>query len=347
VKHVDYIIVGCGLAGIAFCEVLLKHQKSFVVFDNGSTSSSTVAAGMYNPVILKRFTPVWKAAEQLKVAIPVYKELEDRLKIKLDYQFDLLRRFASIEEQNNWFDAADNPKLAPYLNLNLVQFKNDSIDAPFGYGIVNEAGRVDTQLLVASYQKYLEKHRLLMSESFEHSAMLHSPQGITYKDFSTKNVIFAEGYGIKQNPFFKDLPLNGTKGEVLTVKIRDLKLDKPIKSSVFIIPLGDDLYRVGATYSHKDKTNNPSKEGQEELLKKLKTFIKVPIEIIDHRAGVRPTVKDRRPLVGKHPELKNLYLLNGLGSRGVMIAPYVANQLFSYIENGKSLDPDIELSRFL
>jgi len=60
-KHVDYIIVGCGLAGIAFCEQLNAANKTFIVFDNASQHSSTIAGGLYNPVVLKRFTPVWKS----------------------------------------------------------------------------------------------------------------------------------------------------------------------------------------------------------------------------------------------------------------------------------------------
>jgi glycine oxidase len=60
-KELDYIIVGCGLAGVSFCEELRAHGKSFVVFDDQSQQSSIVAAGLYNPVILKRFTAVWKA----------------------------------------------------------------------------------------------------------------------------------------------------------------------------------------------------------------------------------------------------------------------------------------------
>jgi len=346
VKKIDYIVVGCGLAGIAFSEVLLKHQKSFVVLENGSQRSSTVAAGMYNPVVLKRFTPVWKAAEQLALAIPLYKNIEERLQVKLDYKFRLLRRFASIEEQNKWFDAADNPKLAPYLNLDLIQFKHPLIDAPYGYGVVNEAGRIHTELLVKAYQNDLEQKEVLFRDPLDYLAVHQTDNGVVYKDLRAKHLVFAEGFGIKQNPFFKNLPLNGTKGEVLTVKITGLALNEPIKSSVFIIPLGQDLYRVGATYSHKDKSNHPTPEGKEELLDKVKTFIKAPIEIVDHKAGVRPTVKDRRPLVGAHPELENLYLLNGLGSRGVMTAPYVADQLFKCIEFGKSLDSDIDLRRF-
>ena len=61
---------------------------------------------------------------------------------------------------------------------------------------------------------------------------------------------------------------------------------------------------------------------------------------------MRPTVIDRRPLIGEHAEHKNLYVLNGLGTRGVMIAPYVADQLFNYIENKQELAKEISIERF-
>ena len=76
---VDYIIVGLGLAGIAFAEELKRQAKTFVVYEDSSQTSSLVAGGMYNPVILKRFTPVWNAKEQLDVAIPFYLSLEKEL----------------------------------------------------------------------------------------------------------------------------------------------------------------------------------------------------------------------------------------------------------------------------
>ena len=119
-----------------------------------------------------------------------------------------------------------------------------------------------------------------------------------------------------------------------------------IKSSVFIIPMGNDLYRVGATYKWKDKSNSPTEECKQELLQKLDTFLKCPYEVIDHVAGIRPTVSDRKPLVGRHPKHENVFLLNGLGSRGVMIAPMASQQLFAFIENNVALEPEMDLSRF-
>ena len=345
-KQVDYIIVGCGLASIAFCEQLRANNKSFIVYDDQSQKSSVVAAGLYNPVILKRFSEVWKAKEQLDIALPIYKTIEEDLGIKIDYKLQLLRRFASIEEQNLWFNASDKPKLEPYLSTNLLKNTNDAIDAPFGYGEVLYAGRIDTKALIDAYRDFLKENDRLQTTKFIYNQLQLKTGKLQYEDFKVKQIVFAEGFGVKNNPYFNHLPLNGTKGEVITIKASELKLDYGIKSSVFIIPLGNDLYTVGATYNWTDKTNQPTEEGKQELITKLKMFLKCDFEVVNHVAGIRPTVKDRRPLVGKHPKHQNLYILNGLGTRGVMIAPYVAEKLYHYIEKGEALDSEIDCNRF-
>ncbi len=345
-KKVDYIIVGCGLASIAFCEQLRASDKSFVVFDDDSQKSSIVAAGLYNPVILKRFTEVWKAKEQLEKALPLYAKIEKDLNIKIDYKLQILRRFASIEEQNLWFSASDKPNLEPYLSTELLKHKNLNIDAPFGYGEVLHTGRLDTEMLITSYKNFLKQANCFEAKVFQYNRLNIRRDKNKYENFSAKHIVFAEGFGVKKNPFFEHIPINGTKGEVLTIKATDLKIDYAIKSSVFIIPIGNDLYTVGSTYNREDKSNTPTEAGKQELLSKLKTFIKCNIEVVNHVAGVRPTVKDRRPLVGRHSEYRNLFVLNGLGTRGVMIAPYVAEQLFQLIEYNKELDKEIDLNRF-
>ncbi|WP_299099308.1 FAD-binding oxidoreductase [uncultured Winogradskyella sp.] len=345
-KEVDYIIVGCGLASIAFCEVLQKENKTFRVFDDQSQKSSIVAAGLYNPVILKRFSEVWKAKEQLAIAIPFYSSLENKLDISIDYKLRILRRFTSIQEQNKWFTASDKPSLEDFLSTVLVKNDNDCIDATLGFGEVLHAGRIDTKMLINGYRDHLKENDSIEETTFEHNKLQVLSEFVTYKDIKAKHIVFAEGFGVKQNPFFKEIPLTGSKGEIITIKAVDLQIDYAIKSSVFIIPLGNDLYNVGATYNNDDKTNTPTEKAKEELISKLKTFLKCDFEIVKHVAGVRPTVKDRRPLVGRHAVHKNLYVLNGLGTRGVMIAPYVAGKLFQLIENNHALDSEIDVNRF-
>ena len=342
---IDFIVVGNGLAGISFSEIALQNNKSIFVFDNNSQPSSKVAGGLYNPVVLKRFSEVWKAKEQIEFAFPLYHNIQSRLNVIFDYELPILRKLFSIEEQNNWFQAADKLNLAPFLAPKLSKQKYDAIDSPFHYGKVNHTGYLEISTLIESYSKYLKSLDCYSTEAFDYNEIQFLESGIQYKDIQAKNIIFAEGFGVHANPFFNDLPLDGTKGELLIIKAPNLHLDVVIKSSVFILPIGKDLYKVGATYDWKDKTNNPTEEGKKELVDKLKELISCDFEIVEHFAGVRPTVKDRRPLVGTHPIHPQLHVLNGLGTRGVMLGPYLANQLFQHIDNGAPLENEINIER--
>jgi glycine oxidase len=71
----DYLIVGSGLAGISFAEVALKNNKTILLIDDKSQNSSKIAAGLYNPVILKRFSEVWNAKEQLILMNDFYSQV--------------------------------------------------------------------------------------------------------------------------------------------------------------------------------------------------------------------------------------------------------------------------------
>ena len=130
---VDYIIVGLGLAGLAFIEELIAAKKTFVVFEDDSQTSSLVAGGVYNPVILKRYTPVWNAKEQLKIALPFYQSLEKKLSIKVDEKFVIKKAFKSIEDQNNWFSATDKPSLSGFLNPVLDSQNYPGVMADFDF----------------------------------------------------------------------------------------------------------------------------------------------------------------------------------------------------------------------
>jgi glycine/D-amino acid oxidase-like deaminating enzyme len=142
------------------------------------------------------------------------------------------------------------------------------------------------------------------------------------------------------------LPLDGTKGEIIMIKAPDLHLNAIVNASLYIVPLENDFYNVGATYNWEDKTNTPTEVGKKELVDKLKEIISCDFEIISHKAGVRPTVKDRRTLIGKHPDQNNMFILNGLGTRGVLLAPFLAKLLFEFIEYNSEIDQHYSVSRY-
>ena len=342
----DYIIVGSGIAGVCFAELAIQNNKSIIVFDNDSQNSSTIAGGLYNPVILKRFSEVANAQEQIYLLTNFYSSIETKLGIQLDYKIPILRKFFSIEEQNNWFSASDKPNLAPFLSLDLVNTKYDGIDAPFGYGEVMQTGYVDTAALLVNYRHYLIGQNFYQNETFVHDALEINDEFVSYKNVKAKHIVFAEGFGIHSNPLFNYLPLDGTKGELLILKVPNLDLDVIVNTSVFILPLGNDLYKVGATYDWKDKTNHPTEAGKQELVARIDEILNCDYEIMDHFAGVRPTVRDRRPLIGSHSDSNCIHILNGLGTRGVMLGPFLAKMLFENIENGTPIPMDSDIKRF-
>ena len=342
----DYIIVGLGLAGLAFSRELEKQGKTFVVYEDDSQHSSKVAGGMYNPIILKRFTPVWDAENQLKIALPFYKELEDLLGNAYDHEVNIYRLFTSIEEQNNWFATCDHPTLSQYMIPKVIKDRYNGIESPFGYGKVIGTGRIDTKKLLDDYQLYLEEKEVINYSKFNYEAIEFKAGKVQYENHSVSKIVFCEGFGIKKNPYFNHLPMQEAKGEYVTIYAPELHIDFVLKSSVSIMPLGEHKFKVGATFNWKDKTNIPTEEGKNELLAKLESLISVPFKVIEQVAGIRPTVKDRRPLVGIHHARPELAILNGLGTRGVMIAPIAAKELYDCLENGNELRKEINISRF-
>lgn len=342
----DTIIVGLGLSGVALSKKLEDEGKRFLVFEDDSQNSSLVAGGLFNPVILKRFTLAWKANEQMNTALAFYRRLEEKLAIKFVHQLDIYRKFFSAEEQNNWFEAADKPLLSEYLDTNLVKHINNNIPTEFSFGRVKETGVIDTDVMLKEYRAYLKKQSKLKAERFCYEDLKIEEDKLTYRELSAKNIVFCEGFGLLKNPFFNYLPLRGNKGEYITIYSEELQLNKAVKSSVFIIPLGNNLYKVGATYNNRDSNPAPSKEAREQLETKLRQLITCDYEVVDQSAGIRPASKDRRPMLGRHPEHPTLYCCNGFGSRGVLIAPMAASQLFELMEFNNPISEEIDLQRF-
>lgn len=343
---IDYIIVGAGLAGLAFAETALRNNKQILVFENNSQTSSRIAGGLYNPVILKRFSALADAQDQLDAMKLFYSRIDALIADKFDFELPVLRKFFSVEEQNDWFIASDKVGLKNFLSTTIVRKQYNGIESPFGFGKVLQTGYVDTQKLLSKFHSFLAENNLYSADTFDYDAIEFKQNHIRYKNLEAKNIIFAEGYGMHQNPYFNYLPLDGTKGELFIIRAPDLDLDVIVNTNVFILPLGNDLFKVGATYEWDDKTNATTEAGKLQLLEKISEIITVDFEIVEHLAGVRPTVKDRKPLLGTHPQHKNLHILNGLGTRGVMLAPAMSQILYDHIENNIPIARENSITRF-
>jgi glycine oxidase len=145
------------------------------------------------------------------------------------------------------------------------------------------------------------------------------------------------------------VPFKPTKGQILTVKTDgSLTADRIYNQQFLLFPTEEkDVFKLGATYEWDVLNEIPTKKSTEELLAKAEKVLNVKFEVLEERAAIRPTVIDRRPVIGVHPEHENLLLFNGMGTKGVMIAPYFAKHLIDFIYDNQELDAEANLNRFL
>jgi glycine/D-amino acid oxidase-like deaminating enzyme len=349
-KQADYIIVGQGLAGTILAQTLIKKGRSVIVIDDMELSkASKVAAGLYNPVVFKRLVKSWMADDLIPFMEEFYLSCEKEQKVKFYHAKQIVKLFTDENEKDFWLKKS-NEEVGKYLSKTIQgHFLTDVVFSPMGAAEVIHAGNLDTIKFLNSFREYFKTNEMLLEEKFEYNQLKISEDSVSYMDLMAKKIIFCEGYKALENPFFNWLPFKLTKGEVLTIRLepgKGIPIDKVINKGVFILPLGENLYKVGATYEWSDLTEIPTEKGRSELIEKLKKVLKVPFDIVDHQAGIRPTVNDRRPMLGLHPEHPALAVFNGMGTKGVMLAPFFADHFVKFLEENVPLNGEVSIERF-
>ncbi|MFT6747098.1 MAG: glycine oxidase [Glaciecola sp.] len=343
-KEFDYIIVGGGMAGVLCMQQLRnKNQKVLMITDPSTPSSSYIAAGTWNPIAFKRYILSWRAKEFLAEMKIQYGALEKLLDINI-YQFYQVKKLVTPgDELALWNKQASN-EMKDFMVANP---KQATFPKDLYLGEIKQTGRIVLNLLIDKYQGYLKEHDAILFEKFKHKQLLKKEGCWEYKNIKCKGVIFCEGAHSVHNPYFSWLPLKPAKGDIITIFAPELKQEYVLKKNIFVLPLGGDKYQVGATYDWKDLTWNPSESALTYLTEKLKTIINVPFEVISQKAGIRPTAHDRRVLMGEHPDEKGLYVLNGLGTKGVLLAPLASKEFANFVVNGVELNDEMNIQRCL
>ena len=344
---IDVLVVGQGLAGTILAQTLLQRGLKIAVVDKfRAETSSKVAAGLLNPVAGKRVSLSWKADELAPFAFRFYQKFEQELSAQFFYPRPLVRLFSSFEDQNTWMGKSADPILARFIGVTSDDCLPDQINKSFGAMQVNEAGFVDLKRMLSEFRKLLAEKELLLDEDFDYPELKLTETGATYRNLQATTVIFCEGYRVLQNPWFSWLPVVPTKGEVLDLENPGLNLSCLYNKAVYMVPLGPGKVRVGATYDWRNPTEEPTDAGREELTAKAQDIVTLPLTVTAHKAGIRPAVRDRKPLVGRHPQHSQLVTFNGMGSKGVLMAPFFAHQLTEMLFSGGNLYREVAISRY-
>ena len=336
----DVLIIGQGIAGTVLSEVLHARGLRVLVFDEPRTGRAThAAAGLVNPVVLRTTVPSWRAQELLAVAGACYRELEQRYDERFWNPVELLALFPSAKEAGIWRARMKEPDMARLIAEGpAADPAVAELPQPFGVGVVRRSAWVDVRRLLAAHRSLWLAEDRLLERGIGPTDIERTAEGLRIGDATAPLVVHCTG------AFSRELPLVPVRGEGLTVRADGLRLRSAVHRGVFVLPVGDDRYRVGATFAWEDPWCGPTGEGRRWLLDRVQRVVPRAMEVEEHWWGVRPTTRDRRPLLGR--TAPHEAVLNGLGSRGVLLAPWCAQHLAAHLFDGVALDPEVDVSRF-
>jgi glycine oxidase len=347
-KQFDFVILGFGVAGAAITRELAQRGARILVIDSGEKTATAIAGGTIHPAVLRYYNKVWRADEFWPRAKSFYQSWERELQVSLIKSKGLVRIFDSADEPNQWKEKRKDAFWQQYLRPLTKEQAEDlsQINAPYGYGSIEDFWRFDPAFLLSTYRNKLKE-----TEQYITARLSFDSQEVLFRQIAslgvkTERIVLAQGH---QQDFWPGLihgsPIQAKQGQYVIIECPGLKLTRVLKSKFFIIPLGGDRYQVGATYP-RDCDQNAIEEAQKGILADLELLLKLPYRIIDHWTGIRPGTKDRRPILGALNSKKNIYVFNGLNSRGLLMAPLLAHWLADFMLEGKALPSEVSVNRF-
>ncbi|HEY5970261.1 MAG TPA: FAD-binding oxidoreductase [Chitinophagaceae bacterium] len=343
---VDYLIIGQGISGTWLSYYLEKANKSFIVIDNDQpNSASRIAAGIINPVTGRRIVKTWMIDELLSFLIPAYEELGNELNIKaiekkslIDFHPTPQMKIAFDERVKENVDLLYHPK-------DQWQY-HETFNYDFGFGEVDPCYIVNLKEILPVWRKKLLSNKQLLEEDFEIAELKQADTAINYKNIKAEKIIFCDGIYSSQNPFFKNLPFALNKGEALLIESPGIPSTHIFKKGMMLTSIQKDLFWLGSNYLWEFPDDQPTEQFRKQTELLLRSWLKVPFKIVDHKASVRPANIERRPFVGFHPTYKNIGILNGMGTKGCSLAPFFAKQLTDHLIRGNEILAEADIKRF-
>lgn len=347
-KKVEFLIVGQGLAGSLLAFEMLKHNIDFkIVSAPKKAKASLVAAGMINPLVFKRLTKSWMVDDLLPEMKSTYEKVEGYLGEKILHSIPILKPL-SEQEKVLWEEKIQLPDFAKYINKISDKSPVDGISDAAAFAEVAHSGYLEIARFLQLAEEFFKSKKLQFDYDFNFRNFQPPYSDFEIGDIKVSRVIFCEGYHITKNNVFDFVKVRPVKGEVLQIFAPFLSEKYLLNKKVFVLPVGNHRFKVGSTYNWQQLNEDISKEGKVSIINRLVKLVDTPFKIEKQVAGVRPTVIDRRPVLGHHPEFKNLSVFNGLGTKGVMLAPFFAKEMLRFLtQRNVELNNEVNVLRFL
>ena len=346
--EVDLLIIGQGLAGSAVAMRALAREYRIRVVDQPSENhSSQMAAGLFNPLTGRKMVKTWLADDLFPELHRYYQGIEALAGKRFFYPLPIYRPFTAVQEQNEWMAKSAEPSYQNYVaEIHAAPVYGKKVNDPFGGIRLTQSGYLDTRSYLKAVRECLQERGMFEVARFQSQDLEIHGSFVRYQGLTARKIIFCQGIVNNSNPWFSYLPINSLKGEFLTVQSQWEK-DVILNRGVYMVPGADPAgWRVGATYNWNDQTPEITAWAKTELTGKLDDLIRVPYTITGQKWGFRPTTPDRKPIIGNHPKFKSLIIFNGLGTKGVSLAPYFSDVLFRWLENRGTICKEADVTRF-
>ena len=344
-KH--FLIIGRGLSAFVLAHHLDQLNFKFTILGkSGLSNSSLIAAGIWNPVVMQTLSKSWKVDEFLPYLKGFYQQVEKTLNCELIGQRTIIRPFKEQQEIDFWIKKASG-EMKEYLEEKIYQSDPEIGEFKFNgsrFGKIKNAGVLNIPVFIQASEVHFQN--VIVDEVFDHGRLIQKTNSVEYKKNSYEGIVFCEGHLVHKNPFFNYLPLKPVKGELLEFECDALHLKSSIVSKGKFIMRAANRYKIGSTFDWKFTNEEPESAKRTELENDLSKFIIPQHRITHHLAGIRPSVTDRRPLIGSHPEFPNLYVFNGFGSKGVLLSPFLANNFVNFLAKKEDILEETDVKRF-
>ena len=346
-RKVDVLIAGQGLAGsLCAFEMMQRGLTVMVVDPVPERSSSLAAAGLFNPVTGRKMVKTWQADVLFDRLMSYYPAMEKELGASFFHPKTIYRPFVEMAEQNDWQGRWSDSSFAGFIDAVMPPnaFQEHCVD-PYGGVSLAKSGWVNLPELILAVREYLKGHDSWRQGELKEEEVIISEDGVVWQGIEARWLVHCTGTGAATpDTYWGWLPFRPVKGEVLLLDLEE-PLPRIYNRGVFVLPVGDKQAKVGSTYHH-DLSPGPTEKGKNEMLGKLEALLRVPFTVVGHWDGIRPATKDRRPMIGQHPEYAPLWIFNGLGAKGVSLGPWFVGQLADAMIDGKALWPEVDIERF-
>lgn len=344
----------------------VQGLRGLVIDDPRPNSASRVAAGLVTPITGSRFAVSWRWPEFFPSADTLYQRAEKESSQSFWSVAPAWRAFVSQDEAKLYEQKCKNAGS----QFNDAMIHIDAIDvdtmkqaqlptplATHGGIQMAPAARLDVPSYLDATRGVLQYEDLYISAYLDLDRDLQPSLDqvvVPSLGLTARWVVLCQGNLARTNGWFSQLPLHPARGDILVIRSRSVQLDRIVHHQGWIVPLEGKRFLLGATYDRHalstDGHDDAARGWREELCLRWtamtgEKFEPEGAEILEHRIAVRPASYDRHPLIGVHSQWSNIGCINGLGSKGSLMAPLLARKLIEAMIDGRAIDPSLLWTR--